>query len=418
MKRREFLQSVGLGLSLTALPGTKLYAAENDYQGKFLVTLRANGGWDTTAFCDPKENVPGERIITHWSETQQTRRIGNINYSPFGINEEFFQAHYRKMMVVNGINGKTNSHSGGREKMNTGGSSAPSVSGLFAAVHGADQSLPWLVDALDRTWDRGLLVRTKVSGGDGIGSLVQPAQKTLTDSRVSLHDSDVDLIRGYLSQRNQALNGQSNLLPRTRQWIEQYSKATIPDERLTDLTMNLQNVPAASAGNNDFNEKIAFVASSLKAGVSLAGDISVGGFDTHNNSDDRQTSHYSSLLNGANYLWELAEFFGFDDRLIVQIESDFGRTPHYNDRDGKDHWSVGSKVFMEKNAVWNNRQLGGTDEGLKAKTFDPMSLNESASGMQIEPKHVNHAFRDYLGLNTATIQSNFEITGTFMPFFV
>ena len=71
MKRREFLKSLALATGTTALsaPLSKLYAAPEDYNGRLLLVLQADGGWDVTSLCDPKMNVRGQLEINHWART-------------------------------------------------------------------------------------------------------------------------------------------------------------------------------------------------------------------------------------------------------------------------------------------------------------------------------------------------------------
>ncbi|WP_096087340.1 DUF1501 domain-containing protein [Agaribacterium haliotis] len=417
MKRRQFLRSAGLGVGLAMMPGLKLWAADESYTGKLLVTIRANGGWDPTLFCDPKENVPGERIITHWSENESTRRVGNIPYAAFGQNDDFFKRHYQKMLVVNGINTKTNSHKGGRKKMNAGDGSVASISGLFAHVHGSALTLPWLVDAYDRTYTEGLLVRTKVGGSGALETLVKPNQRSLSDQSQALHDDDHSLVQAYIKDRVTAFRREGVELDRAAKWLKHFEAASKQDPRLATMSETLSTSERGDFAENSFNNKLLFAVAAFKSGVSVSADLATGGFDTHNRNDERQAGHYKTLLSGIDYLWFLAEQHGFDDRLIVQVESDFARTPHYNNKDGKDHWSVGSKVFMEKNARWANKVAGGTDEGQNALRFNLSSLKRDDAGAQLSPNLVNHAFREYLGINEHADAQRMRLSEVLIPIF-
>ena len=88
-----------------------LHAA--DYRGKLFVFVQADGGWDPTSFCDPKANTPGEFVINHWAERHEIRQAGNIAYAPFARNEAFFEKYHRRMLVINGVDAQTNSHTVG-----------------------------------------------------------------------------------------------------------------------------------------------------------------------------------------------------------------------------------------------------------------------------------------------------------------
>ena len=101
------------------------------------------------------------------------------------------------------------------------------------------------------------------------------------------------------------------------------------------------------------------------------------------------------------------------DRLTLVIGSDFGRTPHYNADNGKDHWPIGSVIVMEQNPSWGNRVVGLTDEGQNAYKINPNTLQrDDANGTIIYPKHVHKALRRYLNLENTSVESNFAFNNT------
>ena len=418
MKRRDFLKGLGAGLSLSAVPGAKLYAAQENYSGKLFINYQARGGWDTTNFCDPKTNVPGQPIVTKWAETQEPKIAGNIPYAPFGQNDGFFNRHYQRMMVINGINMKTNSHPKGQQLISTGHRNAPSLSALFAFVHSTNQSMPWLIDSQKKSWSRGIVSPTSLSGG-GVASLITPEKESAYSDRVSLFNDDVELVRQFTSTSNERYQD-SHHLPRTRDFLKQFTSSSKDDPRLLDLADRLKTLPTPSypeGSSSDLIDRIGFIMASFKTGLAVSADLGSSKLDTHVDNDERQQVGMGYVLSSIDYIWQLAEYFGIADRLVVSVVSDFSRTPYYNNKDGKDHWSVGSCLFMENNAPWTNKVHGGTTEALMAKTWDVDSLQESESGVQIEAKHVAHAAREYLGLNTETIVSHFPLTNELMPFF-
>jgi hypothetical protein len=142
----------------------------------------------------------------------------------------------------------------------------------------------------------------------------------------------------------------------------------------------------------------------------VSADLTHGGFDTHENNDAEQAPLFAYLTDAIDYLWETAERAGLADRLIVMITSDFGRTPFYNDENGKDHWPINSFVFMEKNVGWTNRVIGTTDEGHNAISVDPVTLGADSGGIRLYPKHVHKAVRRYLGIETDPIVSRFPFS--------
>ena len=113
MKRRTFVKGL-LAPAVGAVTGFQLPLANAaDYDGKLYVFVQADGGWDPTSFCDPKTNTPGEKVINLWAENGGIQQAGNLSYADFGNNSAFFEKHYDRMLVINGVDAQTNSHSAG-----------------------------------------------------------------------------------------------------------------------------------------------------------------------------------------------------------------------------------------------------------------------------------------------------------------
>ena len=147
----------------------------------------------------------------------------------------------------------------------------------------------------------------------------------------------------------------------------------------------------------------------FQSGVAMTADIIHGPFDTHDDHDARHAPGLAHVTDSVDYLWEYAEELGLADRLTVLIASDFARTPHYNEGNGKDHWPIGSAIIMQKNAPWGNRVVGVTDEGHNAIKLNPSTLQPDASGTLIYPRHVMSAFRELAEINTHPIVQNFPL---------
>ena len=117
-----------------------------DYQGKLFVFVQADGGWDPTSFCDPKSNTPGEPVINHWAERGEVRQVGSIAYAPFARNAAFFEKYHRRLLVINGVDAQTNSHTVGVMHNWSGRNSEgyPTMSALLAAHFAPSLPLPYL----------------------------------------------------------------------------------------------------------------------------------------------------------------------------------------------------------------------------------------------------------------------------------
>jgi uncharacterized protein (DUF1501 family) len=178
-------------------------------------------------------------------------------------------------------------------------------------------------------------------------------------------------------------------------------------EQLQALALSL---PDQLVGNtdkdglgNDLLQQAQLALTCCKAGITVAADLEIGGFDTHGDHDNEQREAMMRLTNGILYLFDTAEALGLTDRLTVFVASDFGRTPYYNEGNGKDHWPIGSAIFIKQGAAWGNRVVGSTDGGHNAIPIDPQTLAPAlgGTGVVVRPAHVHETFR-----KIATIENN------------
>lgn len=95
-------------------------------------------------------------------------------------------------------------------------------------------------------------------------------------------------------------------------------------------------------------------------------------------------------------------------KLVLAVASDFGRTPHYNKDNGKDHWPVSSMLFMGA-GIDGGRVIGATDEAQKKVLLDPQTLAPSPTGVSIRPEHVHFALRKHAGLDDTESSKRFKL---------
>jgi hypothetical protein len=74
------------------------------------------------------------------------------------------------------------------------------------------------------------------------------------------------------------------------------------------------------------------------------------------------------------------------------------RTPRYNEGAGKNHWSMGSIMFIGP-GIAGNRVIGATDDGQVLKTIDPKTLAvDEKDGIRVRPEHLHVALRQHAGI--------------------
>ena len=426
MNRRDFLtRSLVLGAAGLTLKVPRLYAATTPaYSGRLLVTLQAEGGWDVTCLCDPKTNQSGEPEITTWSKTKETQQAGGIPYAPFAQNAALFEKYHRDLLVINGVDAQTNSHTTG-VLHNWSGRNAegfPSLTALFAAHKAPEQPLSYLnFGGFGQTG--GLIRFSRLDDVNTLQTLLEP-ERSHVDEKTNQEvyyrrASDMTRIRKYRRQRLARLLEKPDLLKRQQVNLEAYADALESKSALSQFTKYipaedqiLKDVEVHQRYGSNLPRQIQMTLAAFRSGLASAADLYTGGYDTHNDHDLQHEALFGHLAGMIDLFWTGAEEAGLADRVTLVIGSDFGRTPHYNATAGKDHWPIGSVMVMEKNASWTNRVVGLTDEGHNALKINPTTLQRDDSATLIYPKHVHKALRRHLGLEQTETASRFSFTNT------
>ena len=418
MNRREFTKFLGMaGLSAAApLPLGTASAAET-YSGPFYINIAAIGGWDVTSFCDPKANITGERVINNWAETASIGQAGNIAYAPVANNKAFFERFYQDMMVINGIDTQTNSHDDGRRHTWSGrlGFGYPSFGAIASNAIGPELPLS-LVHSAGYNETAGIARFSRLENPDIISNLVNDAQVLDGNSTYSLiEDSELSLITQYQDARLARLQESNHLLPRQ---LDGMNSLQLANATRDDLKLFADLLPTTFEGNrNNRSAQLALIA--YQSGLCVSCQLGVGGFDTHQNHDDEHFSYMAELTDLVTYIYDTAEAGGFADKIVITLGSDFGRTPYYNAGGGKDHWPIGSAMFIRQGASWGNRVVGATDDLHNAIKINPSTLqpDSSSAGLTMEPKHLQQAIRELAGVDQSAAALQFPLNAEDIDFF-
>ncbi len=421
MNRRSFMISV---LGLGAASGFRVPLANAaDYTGKLFVFVQAAGGWDPTSFCDPKTNVTGEPTINTWATNGEAQQAGNIHYAPFANNKAFFDKYYQRILVVNGVDAQTNSHSAGIVHNWSGRISEgyPTMTALLAAHNGAGLSMPYLsFGGFSNT--AGVAVFTRLNNPTEVRNIAKPELVGGDPAKRPFFKSeDWESITGSRDTRIARLAAAPNLMPRDARNRELYAAALEQDaaEGLRSFadtipaTSELQPIEEFNLFRSNLKRQVQLTVLAFKAGVAVSADLRLGGFDTHDYHDRDAGWLLGNLTASVDYLWDYAELQGLADRLVVVMGSDFGRTNKYNAEMGKDHWPIGSFIVMEKNQSWTNRVVGETNELHFARKVNSSTLaRDDTAGTLIHPKHIHKALRKYLGVSDTEDSQRFPFNNT------
>ena len=430
MKRRDFIKTLaaaGLLSSQPWLAKPARAATLTPYRGNFYVSISADGGWDVTSLCDPKASS----AINHWANNQSIQTIVNspIQYAPFAHNEAFFQNHHQNMLVVNGIDSQTNAHEAGVRHTWSGrlAHGYPSFSAIAAATLGPNLPLSYISNGGYKE-TAGITQYTLMQDPTSLKKLVFPNQFLDYDTNGDWdpakqyhRNAAMDLIQQAKLDRLTRLRAQSQLTPKQVSSLSDLFNARVGADQLAPLAETMPEELVSNIDSdgqwNPLMRQAQIALAAYEAGLCVAADLSMWGFDTHANHDEEHTTALQKLQNGINYLWEEATRRGIENRLVVFISSDFSRTPTYNDGDGKDHWPVSSAIIMAKEQRWTNKVVGATTSQHETLSINPTTLELDTNGVQLQPKHIQQAMRELAGIENHEISLRFPLNAESIRFF-
>lgn len=417
MDRRDFLKiasTAGLGVAAAGLPFAS-DAAAAPYEGTFWITINAGGGWDVTSFCDPKgaKDANDPDPMNHYLAADIGTAVGsasNMRYAPdpAGANKAFFDKYAKDLMVLNGVDNSTNSHDVGSRVTWSGTlvENKASFAALVAAAYGNALPMAYITNG---GYDvaAGTVAVTRVGNIDAVRRIAYPAVIDPLydpDKTPFYTDETESRIMAARDARLQAAMGKQNL-PRLKQSMNMLYTARSGQNELKKLT---EFLPAQLAqGSLQRQAQIALAA--YRAGICVSANLGIGGFDTHGNNDQQQFNQLAQIWEGVDFLIEEAKAAGVWGNIVIMIGSDFGRTPGYNDGDGKDHWSITSMLLMGK-GIPGDKVIGKTTDRHNPYNIDPKTLEAvEGSGIRLKPGHVHRALRRLAGIDGNPILTRFPI---------
>ncbi len=445
LQRRNFLKlAAALGAS-TLFPAVPSFThAATTTPNRFFVMVNAGGGWDPTSFCDPKGNAPrddGRGPVNHYV-TDNIVQLENspIHYAPFPdptILEEvrtsalrtdmpisnftgFFEKYASKMLIINGIDTQTVSHSVGSRNTWSGSDKEgfPSFAALFAAATAPGNPMSFISNG-GYDFTDGLVSSSRVNDATVFQQLAFTNRLSPTDtSRHFFKPSILDRInREKLIRLNQSIT--STTLSQRR--VALAKRLNVQDDGLAEIVDRLeqiqQSLPNAELSRG-LKGQAELAAAAFAAGISASANLSLGGFDTHGNHDRDHTNSLANLIDGVDHLWQMLELVGIADKTTVIMGSDFGRTPYYNDGQGKDHWNITSMIFMGA-GISGNRVIGGTNSRVEALKINPTSFEimtdqADEAGIKLTPAHIHIALRKLASIEDSVLLNQYGISKPFL----
>lgn len=414
--RRDFLKlwaSTGLGLAAPmTFPAATRGAVSEDlaaYEGPYYMVFNAAGGWDTTYLMDPKGIGGINRlyeegdILTHGAH----KFAPTARHKQDGLsNEDFFAEFGKELLVFNGLDYSVNNHAPCSRYMATGKLDSlayPTFAALVAACQGPACPLSFLTFG-NYSATGNLVAMSRVPYLPSLQRIAN-ADSIEGNQRAPYHDRfALDRIEQALAEKQAALQSQP-LLPRHQRAENMLYAAQVNSKSLQRITPYIpKEIPNARLA-----QQAEIALASFKAGVCVSANLSIGQFDSHANNDKDQMKLIPEFLEGIAYVLHRAEELQVRDKLVVIAQSEMGRTPTYNKGDGKDHWSIGSIMFLGP-GIQGNRMIGATDEKQFAVPFNPKTLTTVADeGIRIRPEHIHEALRQFAGIDDHAYSLKFPL---------
>lgn len=463
MNRRDVLKLLSLaGLATIGPVGASVVsAAEPKYKGPYWIMLNAGGGWDPTMVCDPKGgklNPEGEftaESVNHFEEGEITP-VGPFKAPPtnweqdFGgtlvelySSKRFLEDHQSRLMVINGVDTQTNNHDVGNRVTWSGrpDDGQPALAALIAGFGSQDKDLPLAFmssGGYDNTGGVVALARSEAN--------LRVVQRVAYPNVINVEnignpdDPETQFFSNETASRIQAAQSERLTEMQARQTLPVFKTgmgslllAREGSGSLAALAEELQNVtgvtvPSAfpdefggldqNAFGGDFRgllQQAQLALHAFHAGVAVAANLNIGGFDTHGNHDNDQARQLMKILKGFDYIWKLAKELGLDGNLYVVVGSDFGRTPTYNEGDGKDHWNTTSMLFAGP-GIPGGRLVGATDAGFRPMRVNPKDVNQvlpddDESGVRIQLHHIHRELRRVAGISGSKYDTEWGLPG-------
>ncbi|MEN8821724.1 MAG: DUF1501 domain-containing protein [Abyssibacter sp.] len=419
MNRRDLLQLMAsAGLATVAPLGST--ARAQSAPSRHFVFVNAGGGWDPTSLCDPKgdaERADGRGPVNHY-RADDIGRVGGtgIRYAPFPdpelatstlrddnpINsfDAFFQEVGPELLVINGIDTETNNHDTGSRTVWSGSDAQnqPALAALIAQAQAPESPLAFVSNG-GYDYANGHIAPTRLSGTSVFRELSYPNRSNtsgdanLDNEQTYMLPDAVDAAIARARADRMATLAQQSGLPMRRAAANALFTVQGGDGSLSRL---IDYLP--SEVSNGLRGQAELAVAAFQAQVAVCANLTTGGFDTHGNHDRDATYRMAVLIDGVHHLWRSIRDAGIADRTTVFVGSDFGRTPFYNDGQGKDHWNATSLMAFGA-GVAGGRVVGGTDADFSEQRIDPTTLQPTdEGGLRLRFAHVHRAARRLAGV--------------------
>jgi uncharacterized protein (DUF1501 family) len=290
--------------------------------------------------------------------------------------DAFVCLYAHQMRVLNGVDNQTNSHDTGTRYADTGSMSMgyPDFSALYAAVKGADRPLAWMTDGRGNDETAGIVARSSASDANFFGILADPK-----NGMVDFVDTELEQAQALRKE----IQARKDNLPLRRQLQDQLYMVRESGSEFASVASDILN-PTTDAqravqtlATNGTRRHMRVGAAGFYTGMASSMQVGFGGFDTHGNHDNSHFARIRTVLEDLHFLFKALDSYGVLEQTTVIVGSDFGRTPWFNDGNGKDHWAVSSYL------LFGNHVAGGTEVNATNGLVNAVDVDNSGSDIVV-----------------------------------
>jgi uncharacterized protein (DUF1501 family) len=321
---------------------------------KRCILLWMNGGMSHVDSLDPKADGPFRSIRTKLPGASFSEHLPRL------------AERADRIALLRGVSSKEGNHDRAQSLAHTGHTPnptfhAPSLGAWVAkraSREGRLTELPPFVALGGPSRGAGFLSSTfdpfvVPSPGD-LPNDTRPARK-LTADRARLREGLVDGLNRAFDERT------PGSIETRRSEVVAQARAMAGSERLEAFDVGGEPVSVRSAyGDDGFGRGCLAARRLVESGVSFV-EVTLDGWDTHEDNATRVATQLSSLDRGASSLLaDLEERDLLSDTLVACV-TEFGRTPRINAREGRDHHPAAFSVWLAGAGVRRGVVHGATD---------------------------------------------------------
>lgn len=376
--RRDFLKIGTLGLTGLTLPSLLQARAQAAQQGQVtrdtsIVWLWLSGGATHVETFDPKMSAPIEyRSVTGEVQT-------NLPGVTIGGNFQKMSQHADKMAFVRSFAHTNSGHGGGTHFVMTGYDNRvvdngglptrPSLGSITAKVRGANHAVTGMPT----------YVRLSSIGSDGpafLGTAYAPfgtSSEGRNNMSMRLTSDRLNDRRGLLTEfdrfeRDADRSGLMHGLDAFEAQAFNLIMGNAPDA----FDVRKEDSRTRDNYGKDIGEQLLVARRLCESGCGFV-TLNYGGWDMHGNIERSMNQRAPQLDKAVAAFLEDVQERGLQDKILLVISGEFGRTPRINRNAGRDHWAPLSTLALAGGGLKMGQVIGESDSKLTRPLTDPIS---------------------------------------------